>query len=152
MTIPSDAEIVALLDQLEGVSADDLESDVLDFKPWQDPKESKRVAVEYAACMANARGGVIVFGVKDNVRGRAAAIHGIGSYDPDDWRKTVFASTTPNIAVELSELAVSEGTGRLLVVRVPRGSHPPYGTSSGMFKRRIGKNCMPIGSSGVPAA
>lgn len=52
MKIPSDAEIVALLDQLEGMSADDLESDVLDFKPWQDPKDSKRVAVEYAACMA----------------------------------------------------------------------------------------------------
>jgi len=144
MKIPSDSEIFALLQQLERTPADDLESEVLDFKPWQDPKESKRVAVEYAVCMANTSGGVIVFGVKDNVRGRAAAIHGIGSYDPDDWRKTIFASTTPNIAVELSELPVSEGTGRLLVVRVPQGSHPPYGTSSGMFKRRVGKNCMPM--------
>lgn len=94
--------------------------------------------------LANTSGGVVVFGVKDNVRGRAAAIHGVGSYDPDDWRKTIFSSTTPNIAVELSELSVPDGTTRVLVVRVPRGTQPPYGTSSGIFKRRVGKNCTPM--------
>jgi ATP-dependent DNA helicase RecG len=124
MKIPLDAEILALLEELERKTAGDLESEVLDFKPWQDVKDSKKVAVEYAACLANTSGGVIVFGVKDNVRGRAAAIHGVGNYDPDDWRKTIFSSTTPNIAVELSELAVPEGTGRILVVRVPNGTQP----------------------------
>ena len=122
MKIPLDAEILALLEELERKTAGDLESEVLDFKPWQDVKDSKKVAVEYAACLANTSGGVIVFGVKDNVRGRATAIHGVGNYDPDDWRKTIFSSTTPNIAVELSELAVPEGTGRILVVRVPNGT------------------------------
>jgi ATP-dependent DNA helicase RecG len=144
MKIPLDAEILALLEELERKTAGDLESEVLDFKPWQDVKDSKKVAVEYAACLANTSGGVIVFGVKDNVRGRATAIHGVGNYDPDDWRKTIFSSTTPNIAVELSELAVPEGTGRILVVRVPNGTQPPYGTSGGIFKRRVGKNCMPM--------
>jgi ATP-dependent DNA helicase RecG len=144
MEIPSNAEILALLAMLDQRTADELESEVLDFKPWQDAKESKKIAVEYAACLANTSGGVVVFGVKDNVRGRAAAIHGVGNYDPDDWRKTIFSSTTPNIAIELSELSVPEGTTRVLVVRVPRGTQPPYGTSSGTFKRRVGKNCMPM--------
>jgi ATP-dependent DNA helicase RecG len=39
---------------------------------------------------------------------------------------------------------VPEGTGRLLLVRVPRGPHPPYGTAQGLFKERVGKNCMPM--------
>jgi hypothetical protein len=82
MDIPSNADILALLAALDQKTADELESEVLDFKPWQDAKESKKVAVEYAACLANTSGGVVVFGVKDNVRGRAAAVHGVGNYDP----------------------------------------------------------------------
>jgi hypothetical protein len=30
------------------------------------------------------------------------------------------------------------------VVRVPRGEHPPYGAAQGVFKQRVGKNCMPM--------
>jgi ATP-dependent DNA helicase RecG len=44
----------------------------------------------------------------------------------------------------VEELAVPEGTGRLVVLRVPKGECPPYGTSGGVFKKRIGKNCMPM--------
>jgi ATP-dependent DNA helicase RecG len=39
---------------------------------------------------------------------------------------------------------VPEGTGKLLVMRVSEGRQKPYGTSGGMFKNRIGKNCMPL--------
>src|ERR1700686_1126311 len=53
MKIPLDAEILALLEESERKTAGDLESEVLDFKPWQDVKDSKKVAVEYAACLAN---------------------------------------------------------------------------------------------------
>jgi len=53
-------------------------------------------------------------------------------------------ATRPNLAVEVEELRVPEGTGRLLVVRVPRGEHPPYGTAQGLYKQRVGKNCMPM--------
>jgi ATP-dependent DNA helicase RecG len=50
MDIPSNADILALLAALDQKTADELESEVLDFKPWQDATESKKVAVEYAAC------------------------------------------------------------------------------------------------------
>ncbi|HKI02982.1 MAG TPA: RNA-binding domain-containing protein [Thermoanaerobaculia bacterium] len=144
MTIPATTDLLALLDSLESATADDLETQWLDFKPWQSPKDDMKVAVEYAACLANAEGGVVVFGVADRTRGRAKAIHGASGYDLDTWRRGIFDSTRPNLTVEVEELKVPEGTGRLLVVRVPRGEHPPYGTAQGLFKQRVGKNCMPM--------
>lgn len=144
MITPSDHEILATLDRLSGAVADDLESLHLEFKPWTNAKEDMRVAVEYAVCLANAKGGVIVFGVADNTRGRTAAVHGAKGYDLDVWRRGIFDTTRPHLTVEVSELAVPEGTGRLLLVRVPVGGNPPYGTAQGVFKQRIGKNCMPL--------
>lgn len=144
MSIPTDAEILATLDGLDGATADDLETLHLEFKPWTDAKSDMRVAMEYTVCFANAEGGAIVFGVADRVRGRTAAIHGAKGYNLDVWRRGIFDATRPHVAVEVSELAVLEGTGRLLVVRVPAGDSPPYGTAQGVFKQRVGKNCMPL--------
>lgn len=144
MSIPTQAEILAMLDQLDIQVADDLESKWLDFKPWTRAKDDMKVAIEYAVCFANGSGGVVVFGVADRTRGREAAIHGATGYDLDIWRRGIFDATRPNLAVEVEELAVPEGTGKLLIVRVPQGKNPPYGTAQGVFKRRVGKNCMPL--------
>lgn len=148
MSVPSNQEILALLDRLDCEIADDLESQWLDFKPWTEAKADMKVAVEYAACFANAEGGVVVFGVADRTRGRSEAIHGAKGYDLDVWRRGVFDGTRPNLGVMVEELPVPEGTGRLLVVRVPKGPNPPYGTAQGLFKRRVGKNCMPLDPQG----
>jgi ATP-dependent DNA helicase RecG len=32
----------------------------------------------------------------------------------------------------------------VLVMRVPEGTQKPYGTAAGLFKQRVGKNCMPL--------
>ncbi len=144
MTIPNTTQILALLDQLEHGIADDLESQFLDFKPWQGAKEDLRLACEYAACFANASGGVVVFGVADKVRGRAQAIQGAKGYDLDIFRRGIFDGTRPGIDAEVVELVVPEGTGKLLVVRVPAGTRKPYGTSAGLFNQRVGKNCMTV--------
>lgn len=144
MNSPTDTEVLATLDSLSSAVADDLESLHLEFKPWTNARDDMRVAVEYAVCFANAEGGVIVFGVADKTRGRAAAIHGAMRYDLDVWRRGIFDATRPHLAVEVSELTVPEGTGRLLLVRVPAGENPPYGTAQGVFKQRVGKHCMPL--------
>ena len=144
MTVPTNDEIVETLARLETHTSDDLETQCLEFKPWNGPKDDLRLAVEYAVCFANAEGGVIVFGVGDRVRGRNKALHGIGGCDLDIWRRGIFDSTRPNLAVEVEELRIPEGTGRLLVVRIPKGTSPPYGTVQGLFKQRVGKNCMPM--------
>jgi ATP-dependent DNA helicase RecG len=144
MTVPNPTQLLTLLDQLEHCIADDLESQFLDFKPWQGAKEDLRVACEYAACFANASGGVVVFGVADKVRGRSRAIQGARGFDLDIFRRGIFEGTRPGIDAEVEVVAVPEGTGKLLVVRVPAGTRKPYGTSAGLFKQRVGKNCMPL--------
>lgn len=148
MGIPTDQEIRDLLDRLESETADDIESRWLELKPWQGPREDLRVAAEYAACFANADGGAIVFGVSDRRRGRVSAIHGAKGYDLDLWRRAIFDATRPGLTVDVEEMEVPEGTGRLLVVRVPKGENPPYGTSQGLFKKRVGKSCMPLDLAG----
>ena len=144
MSIPDTTQLLTLLDRLEHGIADDLESQFLDFKPSQGPKEDLKLACEYAVCFANASGGVVVFGVADKVRTRAQAIQGARGYDLDTFRRGIFDGTRPGIDAEIEEIAVPEGTGKLLVVRVPSGTRKPYGTSAGLFKQRVGKNCMPL--------
>jgi len=146
---PTNSEILALLDKLDETTAGALESAHLDFKPWSDAKSSMKVAVEYAVCFANADGGAIVFGVADGTRGRAAAIHGAGNHDVDVWRRCLFDSTRPNLVVGVDEINVAEGTGKLIVVRVPKGETPPYSTADGLYKKRVGKNCMPLDPAAV---
>lgn len=149
MTVPTNAEILSLLDLLEHETADDLEGPRLEFKPWTDSKQCMRVAVEYAVCFANAEGGVIVFGVRDQTRGRVVAIHGAGRCNVDTWRRTLFAGVRPGLSVEVDQLTVPEGTGKLVIVRVPRGDNPPYCTADGLFKKRVGRNCMPLDAASI---
>ena len=102
------------------------------------------MAVEYTVCFANAHGGLIVFGVKDQILGREKAITGCQRYDLNQWKTTIYQSTNPKITVSIEELQVPEGT--LLLVRVPKS--PPgkaCGTTEGLFKIRVGKSCMPLG-------
>ncbi len=148
MSIATNAEILALLDRFQAVTAEDLESQWLEFKPWTDPRADMRLAAEYAACLANGDGGVIVFGVADQVRGRAKALHGVGRYDRDLWIRSIYDSTRPNLRVDIEELAIPEGTGRLLLVRVPKGGTLPHGTAKGLYQTRVGKNCMPLDPQG----
>ena len=144
MSIPTNDEILETLNRLDTCVADDLETQWLEFKPWQAAKDDMRVAVEYSVAFANAEGGVVVFGVADKIRGRGCAIHGASGYDLDLWRRGIYDSTCPGLVVQVEELRVPEGRGRLLVVRIPKGPTPPYGTAQGLYKVRVGKNCMPM--------
>lgn len=144
----SDAELLALLARLDREPADALESQWLDFKPWQDAKSDLKVACEYAVCFANAEGGMLVFGVSDKTVGRDRAIHGAKGFDVDVFRRGIYEGTRPALSVSVSVLPVPEGAGELLVVRIPPGEAGPYGTSAGLFKQREGKNCMPLDPRG----
>ncbi len=147
MSVPTNNEILVLLNRLNSEIADDIETSNLDFKPWNNPKDDMKIAVEYAVCFANSEGGVVIFGVSDRTLGRVNAIHGAQGYNLDVWRRGIFDSTHPHLNVEVEELPVPEGTGHILVVRIPKGNTPPYGTAQGLFKRRVGKNCMPLDPS-----
>lgn len=88
---PTNEEILALLERLDAVVADDLETEFLEFKPWlPDVKDNMTAALEYTVCFANhASGGVVVFGVKDRTRGRKEAYTRIKGIDPLRYREMI---------------------------------------------------------------
>ncbi|MEK7287569.1 MAG: ATP-binding protein [Elusimicrobiota bacterium] len=90
MSIPTDNEIFSLLARLNNSFAREMESQWVEFKPWEGPKESLRVALEYVVCFANAQGGIVVFGVVDDVRGRTGAIKGVDRHNIDVWKRGIF--------------------------------------------------------------
>lgn len=138
-------EIEALLERLEECVADDLEAQDLDFKEWSgSDKRSFRTAVDWAICMANGGGGVVVFGVADKVKGRKAAIRGVPpEVDVDRLKRAVYDGTDPKLTPVFEEIRVPEGTGRLVVMFVYDGI-PPYTDTAGRGLVRVGKDCKPL--------
>ena len=135
-------KIRELLKRLDGSMADDLEDDQIEFKPMEtDLKTLYKTLRETVVCLANARGGTIILGVKDRVRSRQDAIQGVGQLDEAGIRRAVYDGTDPHILVEVEELIEPEG--RILLIRVPKGM-PPHTTSEGLAKIRVGKECKPL--------
>jgi ATP-dependent DNA helicase RecG len=142
------AEIVELLAELEHHIADDLEAQDLDFKAWVEGslKDAVSQVVDMAVCMVNG-GGTVVFGVADRVIGRPRAILGVPlTVDVDQLRRSVYDKTDPKLLPEFEELAVPEGTGRLLLMQMHPGM-PPHTDTKGKGSIRIGKECQPLTGS-----
>lgn len=143
-----ESDIRSLLKELDGSSADELESETLEFKSWTPVPTARDSQIkdlrETVVCLANNRGGVIVLGVADRKKTRANAIHGVGDLDERVVRRMIYEGTDPPILVEIDEWLEPEG--RLLAIRVPRGL-PPHTTSDGIGKIRVGKQCMPLTGS-----
>ncbi|MBI4801298.1 MAG: putative DNA binding domain-containing protein [Elusimicrobia bacterium] len=144
------SEIRAQLQRLEGASADAIESETLECKPW-DPHPQAfdsqiRVLREAVVAFANQQGGVVLLGISDRKRTRKDAIHGVGRLDIGMLRRRIYDGTEPHILVDIRELMEPEG--RVLVIEVPKGI-PPHTTSEGIAKIRIGKDSMPLTGSDI---
>ncbi len=140
------ANIKSLLAELDHCVADDLEDQDLDFKRWnvKSRNSAVKVVVEMAVCMANGGGGTVVFGVADRIQGRDRSILGVPpEIDSNLLVKAVYDQTDPKITPVFEDLAVSEGTGRLLLMQIHPGM-PPYTDSAGRGTIRIAKDCMPL--------
>ena len=140
------ANIESLLKELHHCIADDLEDQDLDFKQWDQKSKQNAVksVVRMAICMANGGGGTVVFGVADRIQGRDQAILGVPpEIDSNLLKKAVYDQTDPKITPVFEELAVAEGTGRLLIMQIYNGM-PPYTDTAGRGTIRISKNCMPL--------
>jgi ATP-dependent DNA helicase RecG len=139
-------DIIELLPELEHGIADDLEDQDLDFKQWDSKSRDKsvRTVVQMAVCMANGGGGTVVFGVADRVQGRTNAIQGVPlEIDVNLLKKAVYDQTDPKITPVFEDLAVPEGTSRLLLMQIHPGM-PPYTDTAGRGTIRIGKECQPL--------
>jgi ATP-dependent DNA helicase RecG len=138
----STEEIRALLEKLDGKRASELEDDTLEFKGWEENvKQRHRLLREEAVCLANAHGGTIVLGVRDNVRTKKEAIQGVGVYDIPGLRRAIYDGTDPHILTDIEELVEQEQT--LLLIHIPKGL-PPHTTSDGVSKIRVGAECKPL--------
>lgn len=143
------SDIAELLLELETRIADELEDQDLDFKEWngRSVDDATRLVVDKAICMANGGGGTVVFGIADKKIGRREAVQGIPlAVDVNLLRKRVYDQTDPKLMPQFEELAVPEGTGRLLIMQVLPGL-PPYTDTSGRGRIRIGKDCQPLTGS-----
>jgi ATP-dependent DNA helicase RecG len=135
-------QIRQIISRLDGHSADELEDEDLEFKPWSDsPRDLISVLKEAVVCLANARGGEVIIGVRDRVRTRQEALLGAGQLDIRSLRRSIYDGTDPHILVDIETLTEPEGS--LLVVHVPQGI-PPHTTSEGLGKVRVGKDCVPL--------
>jgi ATP-dependent DNA helicase RecG len=138
-------EIRSLLDRLEEVEADALETQDLDFKEWPaEPRQAIKVAVDIAICMANGGGGSVVLGVRDRVVGRAKAIVGVPpETEIHQLKRDIYERTAPKLTPDIHELHVLEGSGRLLVMQV-HGGLSPYTNTAGAGTVRKGNACVPL--------
>lgn len=143
----SKEEILTILDQLENKKAKELESETLDFKEWiTNPKELCKTIAEYAVCFANQKGGTMVLGVRDNVKGRENAVTGCSGYNIHEIKSSVYEATDPKILIDIEELNFEETGVTLLLVHIPQGIGV-YTTTDGTGKIRIGKTCKPLTGS-----
>lgn len=140
------ANIEALLPELDHCIADELEDQDLDFKQWdlKSRDNAVKTVVQMAVCMANGGGGTVVFGVADRIQGRSNAILGVPpEIDSNLLKKAVYDQTDPKIMPVFEELAVPEGTGRLLLMQIHPGM-PPYTDTAGRGTIRVSKDCVPL--------
>lgn len=137
----SDDELEALLRPIvRGTSAAKLESAVVDFKTESaSPKQTFADLTDAAVCFANASGGHIVVGVRDQPGGGEALVG--TALEVDLLRQRVHELTDPHLTVEVR--AAESSGARLLVVSVPKGLEV-YATTKGQATRRFGTQCRPM--------
>ncbi|WP_347600546.1 ATP-binding protein [Acrocarpospora sp. B8E8] len=126
-----------------GVTADSLESETLEFKlVAESAKTTYTLLADALVCFVNAGGGTVVLGVDDKATTRTAALRGVpASYSLDQIRKGIFDRTQPPITPFVTEKIV-DGV-RLVAVSVPQGVLP-HCNRAGLATRRLGKECLPF--------
>lgn len=98
--------------------ADDVESDALEFKKQQDSAmDTMNDLADAAACFANGRGGTVIVGVRDRVKG-PDAFPGT-TLEPSRVRRKIFEVTEPSLDVSVEE--TNYNGVRLLVIDVREG-------------------------------
>ena len=128
----------------EGAVANALESDTLEFKTQgRSVPETLEGLAEATACLANARGGMVVVGVADGVAGTDAFVG--CDLDPMRTQRRIFELTDPHLTATVDPC---DWRGRpLLIVTVPVS--PDVHAVAGRITERIGGSCQPMSTSRI---
>lgn len=111
----------------------------VEFKSWvkcRSKEEHRKLAVKSAVALANAQGGIFLFGVEDNGR-----ITGCPNADPQSLMETVYDMTRPSLFTDVEAVQTEQGT--VLVMTVEK-SPVPVATSAGTYHKRLGKTSKPF--------
>ncbi len=126
----------------------DVESQTPEFKEAKPPGATDRDRVKHAvldiahaaACFANAVGGTVVVGLRDDTGGPGAFVGVPDELQADELRHRIYQATTPNLVVDVEERQLA-GT-RVLVVGVAAGFD--LHRVGGKLSERIGTSCQPM--------
>lgn len=137
MELPAD--VIDALDAVwDGATAASMENVRLDFKQdARSKKESLRVALDVALCLANTAGGHVIVGLEDSAAGPEAFVG--SELDPSDVRKYVYDNSRPHLLVEVGEVRYKEF--RLLAIRA-QADHDIYADVKGRAPHRIDTDCV----------
>ncbi|MGH3666618.1 MAG: ATP-binding protein [Egibacteraceae bacterium] len=128
----------------DGAAANTLESDTLEFKTkGRSVPDTLQDLAEAAACLANARGGVVVVGVADARAGEDAFVG--CDLDPLRTQRRLYELTDPHLTVTVE--TTEWDTHSLLVVTVPPS--PEVHAVAGRSTERVGTSCEPMSPSRI---
>lgn len=126
----TERELLKLIAQGEGTK--------LEFKSWikcHDNKERRTLAAKSAVALANAAGGVFLFGVEDD-----GQITGCPNAEPQTVMESIYDMTRPNLFTGAEDVQTEHGT--VLAVTVEKSAFP-VATSAGTYYKRLGKTSKP---------
>ena len=115
------------------------ETSCVEFKSWKKCngfKEIKALAIKSAVALANAYGGVCLFGVEDD-----GSITGHdGKHPCQDMMENIYYGTRPALFTEVT--SVNTADGPVFVISVNQ-SPVPVATADGKYHRRLGNTSVP---------
>lgn len=145
------ANIHSILLQLSAQAADAIESETLEIKGWcKSAKELADKATESVACLANARGGIVIVGIEDHVD-EASKYSKCPHPDvnPEWLQRRLQDLTLPPVDCNVFDISEAIPNGapfgsNAIAIHIPKsrvmGGHL---TAKGVSKKRIGKECHP---------
>ncbi|NRD26574.1 ATP-binding protein [Frigoribacterium sp. VKM Ac-2836] len=130
-----------------GAVANSVENQHVDFKvQGRSLSDTLDNLAEAAACFANAEGGYVLVGVRDDGAGPEAFVgHDL---DPVKTRSRIYEITTPALMVDVFEL--QHAAGSVLVIRVPQGV-AVHSVKSKLPTERVGESCWPMDTRRIAA-
>jgi len=137
-----------------GAKADDVETEIIDFKeevgtvanrgnrvpiPSQHEPAARSLAEEVSCLSMSNEGGVLIVGINDKEAGKTALV---GSYLDLDWlRRRIHALTSPHVSLDTPEEYTIDGA-RLYLINVPAAlSEIRVG---GRLRARFGTDCVEL--------
>ena len=135
------SELEAALNSItDGGRPADAESETLDFKEdGRAAKDTMTLMADAAACFANADGGIVVLGVRDDVAGPDAFVG--TAFDALAVKEGVYERTVPPLLVNTSHHSF-HGVA-LVIAEVPAGLEL-HADTAGRMRHRVGTQCLPM--------